>query len=233
MCTFPVTPMNMKKHLLLFVLLLAFHNGNSQELVPSKVSFTLRGKYIVFGFLEDLLWRSYSYGGTVQFGKHHSIGVDGAMFRTRFDYDSDDDQITYYSNIYRRTYIYIDYKYIFKFKGGDVYAQAYTKQHGRLFTFDIPRDDAYEAEHLESFQDYGRGKFTEYGGGVGALFYTNEGNGRFAFDVNLNVAARFGTHTFSRYDKQEGVWNYTTESDNMVYPYLRFTVCYHFFRYRK
>lgn len=219
-----------------FTLLCNFCVCAQTDQLPSRVSFALRGKYYIFGALENLTWRGYSYGGEIHFGKHHALGIDGAMFRRKWDTDDGDDSDgsseILYSDVVRRTFVYIDYKYLFPFKNQVLYAQIYTKQSGRYFSFNVKRDNTYFQENPELFQEYSRGKYTEYGFGAGAMLYFRKTEGRLGADVNLNLAFRNGSTLTSHYTQTKG-WFYSSNSDDLVYPYLRFTLFYHFFRYRK
>ena len=85
-----------------------------------KVSFSIRGKYLLGGILEDLYWRTYHAGGEVFIGDRHAIGIDGGVFRTRRERD-DDNNTAMYSDITRRSYMYLDYKYIYPFNYGKGY----------------------------------------------------------------------------------------------------------------
>jgi hypothetical protein len=228
--------MKTKHHLAVFFFLVCCFCGHTQsDYIPSKVSFSLRGKYFVFG-LENTFLRGYNYGAEIHFGKHHSIGADGGMFRTSWDTDDGDDSDgssdILYSSITRRTFVYVDYKYLFPFKNQVLYAQCYTKQNGRYFSFNKKRDTEYGLAHPETFEGYGRGNFSEYGAGIGAMLYFKKTEGRLGVDVNLNLAFRNGS-TLTRYHSDTNGWKSVSDSDDMVYPYFRFTLFYHFFRYQK
>jgi hypothetical protein len=72
-----------------------------------ELSFAVRGKYLPIYGLEDFSGRTYTYGAELILNNHHSIGVDGTMFRTRGEMD-DDDEVAMYSDYERKTYCLID-----------------------------------------------------------------------------------------------------------------------------
>lgn len=220
--------MNMR-YFLLFLLVCSVSKFQAQE-VPSKVSFALRGKYLVGGVLEDLYWRSYNYGGEIILGKHHAFGIDGGMFRTRNEYDDSVD-VAMYSSIERRTYVYVDYKFMVNIQPQLVlYAQVYSKLHGRMWSWNEVYDYDFKSKDLTYLQATSRGNFTELGGGIGTKIYFGTSN--FGFDANLNIAKRFGTFTASHYN-EDGNWTYKQHDDTKLKAYLRISFFYHFNRFVK
>jgi len=93
------------KFILFFIFFFEVVNFYSFTQASSKqdFSFSLRGKYLVYGIIEDLYFRTYTYGGECIFRERHSIGVDATMFRSRFENDDSDDEAMD-SDIERRTY---------------------------------------------------------------------------------------------------------------------------------
>jgi hypothetical protein len=70
------------KSLLLAFLFLFPRESKSQEAKEySKVSFSIRGKWLYIPGWENVSWRSYSYGGEIFIGKHHAIGIDGDEYQ--------------------------------------------------------------------------------------------------------------------------------------------------------
>lgn len=207
-------------------------NSQAQEVSiaePSKVSFAIRGKYLLGGILEDLYWRSYNYGGELILGRHHAIGIDGGMFRTRHENDDSVD-VAMFSEIERRTYLYADYKFMVNIKPQIVlYAQVYSKLNGRIWQWDEPTDYDFKSADMTYFKETSRGNFSEVGGGFGTKIYFGTSN--FGFDANLNIAKRFGTFTSSNYDGN-GNWDYTTYDETKMKAYLRISFFYHFKRFK-
>lgn len=216
-------------YLCFFVQLISRAQDHS-NVEPSKVSFAIRGKYLVGGILEDMYWRSYNYGGEIILGKHHAIGVDGGMFRTRNENDDSVD-VAMYSGIERRTYIYADYKFMLNLKPQIVlYAQVYTKLNGKMWHWSEVYDYDFKSKDLTYLQATSRGNFTELGGGIGTKIYFGTSN--FGFDANLNIAKRFGAFTSSNYDGN-GNWDYITYDETKMKAYLRISFFYHFNRFVK
>lgn len=184
----------------------------------------------MFGFLEDLYWRAYNYGGEVFIGKHHAFGVDGGVFRWRFEEDDSNDRAMY-SDITRRSFVYVDYKFMYPINTNlTLYAQAFSKLHGRRMDWSVKYDYDFDPnKDLNFLNATGRGKFVDYGGGIGMKYYFDLSN--FGIDVNLNVFKREGKNTFSHYSLTDG-WYTTDVSENQVSAYMRVTFFYHFFRFK-
>lgn len=224
------------KILLLAFLFLIPYESTAQEFGwYSKVSFSIRGKYLLGGFLEDLYWRTYHYGGEVFLGKHHAIGIDAGVFRTRRERD-DDNEVAMYSDITRRSYIYLDYKYIYPFNQGfSLYGQVYSKVFGKRKDWSEKTDyDFGDSTDLTFLNGSATGTFTDIGLGVGCKFYFGESN--FGFDFNLNVYKRFEKYNQTEYVYSEvdgWEWNSSQINESPVALYLRTTFFYHFFRFRK
>lgn len=201
----------------------------------SKVSFSIRGKYLLGGFLEDLYWRGYNYGGEVFIGKRHVVGIDGGVFRTRRERD-DDQEVAMYSDITRRSYMYMDYKYIFLLdKEFSLYAQVYSKFLGKRMDWSEKTDyDFGDSTDLTFLNATARGTFTDIGLGVGGKIYFGESN--FGFDFSLNVYKRFEKYNQTDYSYSEGdgwEWNSSQIKESPVALYLRITFFYHFLRFKK
>jgi hypothetical protein len=197
----------------------------------SKISFSLRGKYIVFGILEDTYWRAYSYGGEIYIGKHHAIGIDGEVFRFRSEMDDSDDQAMY-SEITRRSYIYVDYKYIYPFNPEfSLYGQLYSKLLGKRMDWIRKEDYEYETPVDLSFMDETkRGTFTDIGIGIGAKFYFTDLN--LGADVSVNVFKHYYSTIATNYSDVDG-WS-TEEFKEPLFPvYIRMNLFYHFFRFKR
>jgi hypothetical protein len=214
-----------------FCLVIAFKSQAQDYAIvePSNVSFAIRGKYLLGGILEDLYWRAYNYGGEVIIGKHHAIGIDGGMFRTRFENDDSVD-VAMFSEIERRTYIYLDYKFMLHLNPQVVlYAQVFSKLNGKMWQWDEPTDYDFKSADMTYFKETSRGNFSELGGGFGTKIYFGTSN--FGFDANLNIAKRFGSFTSSNYDGN-GNWEYSTHDETKLKAYLRISFFYHFYRFK-
>lgn len=229
--------MNRLIKLLSFILFWVFTNPilaqESDEY--SKVSFSIRGKYLLGGFLEDLYWRGYNYGGEIFIGKHHAIGIDGGVFRTRREED-DYSEVAMYSDITRRSYIYMDYKYIYPFdKEFSLYGQIYSKFLGKRMDWKEKTDyDFGDSTDLAFLDETARGTFTDIGLGVGGKIYFGESN--FGFDFSLNVYKRFEKYNQTDYTYSEGdgwEWNSSQIKESPVALYLRISFFYHFLRFKK
>ena len=55
----------------------------STGIAQPRLALAVRGKYLPLGGLEDFYGLTYTYGGEIILNDHHSIGIDGNMFRTR------------------------------------------------------------------------------------------------------------------------------------------------------
>lgn len=199
-----------------------------------KVSFSIRGKYLLGGVLEDLYWRTYHAGGEVFIGDRHAIGIDGGVFRTRRERD-DDNNTAMYSDITRRSYMYLDYKYIYPFNPGfSLYGQVYSKVLGKRRDWSEKNEyDFGDSTDLTFLEGIGRGTFTDIGAGVGCKYYFGESN--FGVDVSLSVYKRFETFYQSSYVYSQGdgwEWNSSQVKGSPVSLYLRTALFYHFLRFR-
>ena len=78
----------MKKQLKFYLLLIFFSvvvNSTfyaQQDSSKSKISFALRGKYLVAPGWEDMSWRMYSFGTELIYNNHHCLGFDAGVFRS-------------------------------------------------------------------------------------------------------------------------------------------------------
>ncbi|MNX84139.1 hypothetical protein D3C86_1159240 [compost metagenome] len=218
-----------------FLFLLPLEPSAQESGTYSNISFSIRGKYLLGGFLEDLYWRGYNYGGEIYIGKHHAVGIDGGVFRTRRERDDDKDAAMY-SDITRRSYIYLDYKYIYPFNNQfSLYGQVYSKVLGKRMDWSEKADyDFGDSTDLTFLEGQGRGTFTDIGLGVGCKFYFGESN--FGFDASLNVYKRFEKFNQTNYVYSEGdgwEWNSSQIKESPVALYLRMTFFYHFLRFKR
>lgn len=219
------------RYLFLFILSLAFTNKSfSQENIPvsQRFSFAVRGKFLAIGG-EDQYCRGYSYGGELIYKNRHCIGIDGGVFRARREED-DYSEKAMYSQIYRRSYVLIDYKCrLFTLKGNPVYLNVYGKPDGKYWNWYKWKRDNYpfspedDTTFLRSTQ---RGRFKDWGIGIGTKIYFGESP--FGFDASINVYRRFGSHVWYHH-KDKNTLEITEESENYIRPYIRMTFFYHFF----
>lgn len=229
---FYISTMNhlIKTVLIPFIFLIPLESVAQKTNEYSEVSFSLRGKYFLFSVGEDIFWRAYSYGGEIYIGKHHAIGVDGGVFRLRNEIDDSDDK-EMYSDITRRSYVYVDYKYIHPFSPRfSLYAQVYSKLFGRRMDWKEKYDYEYKTPvDLTFLQETTRGTFTDVGIGVGGKFYFTDLN--LGLDLSVNLYKHYYKNVATNYSEETG-WSTEDLKEVIVPVYVRLNLFYHFWRFR-
>ncbi|WP_341907145.1 hypothetical protein [Fluviicola taffensis] len=206
--------------------ILAQESGNEY----SKISFSIRAKYLYLPGWENVSWRSYSYGGEIFIGKHHAIGIDGDGFITRRRWETGEYDDLIAMEVTKRSSVYADYKYIHPFNEVfSLYGQVYSRFLGKRTDWyeDAENDTLIDPNYLLETK---RGTFTDFGIGIGGKWYFNGGNS--GLDVSLNAYKRFGSYTETVYSPTNG-WSTNDIDNSTVSAYLRVAFFYHFFRFRK
>ena len=203
-------------------------NLYTQTPVKQNFSFSFRGKYLVYGVIEDLYFRMYTYGGECIFLERHCIGVDATMFRSRFERDDSDDDAMY-SDIERRTYILVDYKFLMPVNPTTFfYLNAYEKLNGKSWNWSEIEPYDFGDKDISYLNSTERGRFHEFGIGLGLKKYFGYSN--FGIDFSCNIASRVGTNSTYTHKNE-----YTIQiTENIQYerllPYVRINFFYHFLR---
>lgn len=217
-----------------FLFLLANGTVAQESKEYSKVSFSIRGKWLYIPGWEDVSWRSYSYGGEFFIGKHHAIGIDGDGYQRHWRNEEGSSDVLIAMEVTKRTSIYLDYKYIHPFNEQlSLYGQLYSRLNGKRKEW-IEKSTNYQFENPESenyLKGTAKGTFTDFGLGVGGKWYFNGGNS--GLDFSINVFRRFGNFVETRYSNATGWTSYQVNESPKVFCYIRLTFFYHFFRFKK
>ncbi len=163
----------------------------------------VRAKYLPFGFLEDLYWRGYNYGLCFTAYDRITWGIDGHVFRTKWQNDEPEDVqygIPVYDNIYRRTSIYSDVQVkVYNGNSYEIFVQSYLRLKGKYWEFN--RVSRYNT--IDPLPNYinnrARGSFQDLGVGAGCKIYFTSNIG---FEASLNVAQRNAFTEYFSYDDQ-------------------------------
>lgn len=218
------------KSLLLTFLFLIPRESDAQEY--SKVSFSIRGKWLYLPGWENVSWRSYSYGGEIFIGKHHAIGLDNEGFEThrRWEAGEYDDLVA--MEVTKRTALYADYKYIQPFNEFfSLYGQVYSRFLGsrRYWLEKSAQEGAPEPPDPNALLTTHSGTFTDFGLGLGGKWYFNGGNS--GLDLNVNVYKRTGS--YKETVRTESGWAVSEVTDSPVSMYLKVSFFYHFLRFKR
>lgn len=213
------------KYTLLFLFFAAL-NGRTQPFLDKSLPFNIqiRAKYLPFGFLEDLYWRGYNYGIGCTVYDRITLGVDGHVFRTKWQNDEAEDVqygIPVYDDIYRRTSIYSDLQVkIIKRDNFEVFVQSYARFKGRYWEYN--KESRYNTIHpLPNYMNNrARGNFQDIGVGAGCKLYFTSNIG---FEASLNVAQRNETTEYHAYDEQNNV-SITLKTNESPVVWLRSTL---------
>ncbi len=210
----------------------SIHAQESDEY--SKISFSIRAKYLYLPGWENVSWRSYSYGGEIFIGKHHAVGIDGDGYQIHWRNEEGSTDVLIAMEITKKTSIYLDYKYIQPFNEqfslyGQLYSRLYGKRNER-----IEKSDDYQFEDPESenyLKETTKGTFTDIGLGVGGKWYFNGGSS--GLDFNINMYRRFGSFVETNYSKTVGWTTNRVDESSKVFCYIRLAFFYHFLRFKR
>jgi len=222
----------MKQYLKFILFFIFFIEGATstfyaqQDSSQSKISFALRGKFLVALGWEDMSWRMYSIGTELIYNNHHCLGFDAGVFRSFRQYDDEfDNPIDDYTD--RRSYFLVDYKYCFPINDEwSIYLNSYSKFNGKytskLHTY-ISDESAIAFDQL-----YAKGVYADLGVGAGFKVYFGFSNA--GFDASINVGKRFESYDVYSYDEDNVQSINKHVSDDRTIMYLRINFFYHFFR---
>lgn len=194
-----------------------------------ELSFAVRGKYLPIYGLEDFSGRTYTYGAELILNNHHSIGVDGTMFRTRGEMD-DDDEVAMYSDYERKTYCLIDYKFLMPVNEYNIafYLNTYWKVNGRYWSWSKKHEYDFGDRDLSFLQSATRGRFSEFGAGLGLKIYFGDSDA--GIDISMNLGQKTGFNDI--YNHRSRYFLKTNEHVlvNRTIAYMRINFFYHFLR---
>lgn len=224
----------MKKQLKFYLLFIFFSVvANStfyaqQDTSKSKISFALRGKFLVFPQLREISsLRAYSYGVELIYNNHHCLGLDAGVFRTfRRDGGFFNPII---SHVERRSYFLVDYKYNFPINDYlSFYLNFYSKFKGKYtaqsHTY-VSTENPVASDQLNS-----KGIFRDYGCGLGIKVYFGKSN--IGFDASMNIGTRYVSYDQYGYSYDGNNTQYIDKNVNGVdrWYYFRLNFFYHFLR---
>ena len=221
------------KQFLKFILFIIFFIGvlnntiyAQQDSSQSKISFALRGKYLVSPTLRDIpSIRAYSFGVELIYNNHHCLGLDAGVFRTFSRNGNFFNPIA--TRVEYRSYFLVDYKYNFPVNDYlSFYLNFYSKFKGKYtshYHAFVSNVNPVEIDHLSS-----KGIFRDYGVGLGIKVYFGKSN--IGLDANMNIGSRYVSYDQYSYDGKNT--QYIDENVNGAYRwfYLRINFFYHFFR---
>lgn len=220
------------KRLLLFICcIFIFSESFSQDSLTNNnygYAFSLRGKAFGFFIIEDTYFATFTLGGELIYNKKHSLGIDGTLFRWRYQTDDSID-VEMYDRLEKRTYLLIDYKYAFISFHDDestLYFNVYDKTGNykmwhKAYNYDHHNDD------MTFLKSTTKGTFNELGMGIGIKKYLYDSP--LGFDCSANVTYLFTNNDEHLYVSKTQT-DFKTDKHETWGFYMRLNLFYNFNR---